>query len=123
MGVASLILGMFLRKLKNRSGSNSAQIILKSSGKYNVVSTIGSAFTEQEIQKLWLLGKQELLRLTNQLKLFLSETDTVVDHIFDALEHTSVQTVGPLLAPSVPTSCTSASLRSINLCCFSSTGL
>ena len=63
---------MFLRKLKNRSGSISVQIISKSSGKYKVVKTIGSGRTEQEIQKLEYLGKQELERLSCQPKLFIS---------------------------------------------------
>lgn len=40
MGVALLFLCMFLRKLRNRSGSTSVQIISKSTGKYHVVKTI-----------------------------------------------------------------------------------
>lgn len=84
---------MFFRKLKNCSGNNSVQIFLKAFGKYNVVSTIGSGFMEQKVQKLWLLGKQELQRLSNQYKLFVSETDTVVDHKFDSLKNTSLQNV------------------------------
>ena len=61
---------MFLRKLKNRSGSVSVQIISKSGGKYKVVKTIGSGRTEQEIEKLYYLGKQEIERLSFQPKLF-----------------------------------------------------
>src|SRR5205814_7051184 len=95
MGVASLFLGMFLRKLKNRSGSISVQIISKAAGKYKVVSSIGSGTNEQEVQKLWFLGKQELERLANQSRLFVSENDTVVDQVFDSLKNTSVQAVGP----------------------------
>jgi len=95
MGVASLFLDMFLRKLKNRSGSISVQIISKAAGKYKVVSTIGTGHNEQEVQKLWFLGKQELERLSNQSHLFVSENDTVVEQVFDSLQNTSVQTVGP----------------------------
>ena len=95
MGVASLLLGMFLRKLKNRSGSISVQIISKSSGKYKVVSTIGTGHNEQEVQKLWFLGKQELERLGNQSHLFISENDTVVEHVFNTLQNAGIQTVGP----------------------------
>ena len=61
---------MFLRKLKNRSGSISVQIISKAGGKYKVVKTIGCGKTEQEVQKLYYLGKQELERMTMQSKLF-----------------------------------------------------
>ena len=73
---------MFLRKLKNRSGSVSVQIISKSGGKYKVVKTIGSGRTEQEIEKLYYLGKQEIERLSFQPKLFISETDTIIDTDF-----------------------------------------
>jgi transposase len=95
MGVASLFLGMFLRKLRNRSGSTSVQIISKAGGKYKVVSTIGTGFSEQEVQKLFFLGKQELERLSNQPHLFVSEKDTLAEQIFDSLQNTSIQTVGP----------------------------
>ena len=88
---------MFLRKLKNRSGSISVQIISKSRGKYKVVKTIGSGRTEQEIQKLEYLGKQELERLSCQPKLFISETDTIVEHIFESLSNASIRVVGPEL--------------------------
>ena len=88
---------MFLRKLKNRSGSISVQIISKSRGKYKVVKTIGCGRTEKEIQKLVYLGKQELERLSCQPKLFISEADTIVDNIFDVLSNASIRVVGPEL--------------------------
>ena len=65
-----VLLRMFLRKLKNRSGSTSIQIISKQRGKYKVVKTIGSSDNEQQIQKLVFLGKQEIERLNSQSKLF-----------------------------------------------------
>jgi flavoprotein len=45
-GVARVNLLMFLRKLKNRSGSMSIQIISKTGGKYKVVKTIGTGSAE-----------------------------------------------------------------------------
>ena len=95
MGVAELFLGMFLRKLKNRSGSVSIQVISKERRKYKVVKTIGSSSNEQEIQKLVFLGKQEIERLNAQPKLFVSESDTVIDQLFEALSNASIRTVGP----------------------------
>lgn len=95
MGVPNLILGMFLRKKKNKSGSISIQIISKSSGKYKVVKTIGSSGDGKEIQKFWLLGKQELDRLNIQPKLFESENDIIVEQVFDSLKNASIRTVGP----------------------------
>ena len=88
---------MFLRKKKNISGSISVQIISKAGGRYKVVKTIGSGRTEQEVQKLCYLGKQELERLSFQPKLFVSETDTIVDSIFKSLSNASIRVVGPEL--------------------------
>lgn len=86
---------MFIRKNKNRTGSYSIQIISKSSGKYKLVKTIGSGSTEQELQKLTYLAKQEIERLSQQPKLFISETDTVVENLFSTLNNSNVRTIGP----------------------------
>ena len=88
---------MFLRKLKNRSGSISVQIILKANGKYKVVKTIGTGSREQDIQKFWYLGKQELERLNAQHKLFVSEQDIIVEQVFESLKNAHIRTVGPEL--------------------------
>ena len=88
---------MFLRKKKNKSGSISVQIITKSGGKYKVVKTIGSGKSEQEIQKLWFLGKQEMERLNFQPKIFVSESDTIIENIFEALNNASIRVIGPEL--------------------------
>jgi len=96
-GCPVLYLCMFLRKKKNKSGSISIQIISKSRGIYKVFKSIGSGRTEQEIQKLEFLGKQEIERLSLQPKLFISETDTLVDEIFSAISNSSIRTVGPEL--------------------------
>lgn len=88
---------MFLRKKKNKSGSVSVQIISKTGGKYKVVKTIGCGKTQQDVQKLEFLGKQELERLSMQPKLFVSETDTIVDGIFASLSNASIRVVGPEL--------------------------
>jgi transposase len=95
MGVASVILGMFLRKLKNRSGSISIQIISKARGKYKVIKTIGSSSNQQQIEKLWYLGKQEIERLQAQSRLFISETDTIIEQVFNSLQNADIRTVGP----------------------------
>ena len=86
---------MFLRKKSNKSGSVSVQIISKHRGKYKVEKTIGSSNNEQEIQKLWLLGKQEVERLGSQPQLFISQSDAQVEQVFDALQNASIKTVGP----------------------------
>ena len=62
-----------LRKKKNSSGSVSVQIIDKSSGTYQVVKTIGSAKTEQEIQTLLIEAKHEIIQQSQQLSFLISE--------------------------------------------------
>ncbi len=86
---------MFLRKKRNSSGSTSVQIISKAAGRYKVIQTIGASYSEQEVQKLWYLGKQEIERLSGQPKLFVSEGDSIVDQVFDGLKNASIRTVGP----------------------------
>lgn len=86
---------MFIRKKPNKSGSISVQIISKSNGKYEVFKTIGSGKSEQEVEKLYFLAKQELERLSIQPKLFVSESDTIIEQAFDALQNASIRTVGP----------------------------
>lgn len=97
MGVASLFLAVFIRKLKNRSGSHSVQIISKARGKYKVITTIGSGKTEQELQKLVFLAQEELDRLKAQSNLFVSEKDVSIEAIFSTLNNSNIQTVGPEL--------------------------
>jgi len=74
LGVAKFY-KMFVQKLKNRSGSQSVQVIQKVKGKYKVVKTVGYATTRQEIEKLVSLGKQQIEKLTLQPKLCISESD------------------------------------------------
>jgi len=88
---------MFLRKKPNKSGSISIQIISKAHGKYKVVKTIGRGFTEQEIQHLWYLGRQEMDRLTSQSQLFTSQRDIDVELVMESLANASIRTVGPEL--------------------------
>ena len=86
---------MFVRKLKNRSGSLSIQVIQKINGRYKVIKTIGSATTQQEIEKLVNLAKQEIDRLSAQPKLFNSENDVAIEKAFAVLDNASIRTLGP----------------------------
>ena len=90
-----IILVMFLRNLKNRSGSVSVQIIQKLRGKYKLVKTVGCGRTEQELTKLTLLGKQEIERLSKQMELFVWEDDFQIEQIFLNLSNASIRIVGP----------------------------
>lgn len=86
---------MYVRKLKNRSGSTSVQVIQKVKGKYKVYKTIGCATTQQNIEKLENLGKQEIEKILAQPKLFTSETDKAVEQALSDISNSDIRTVGP----------------------------
>lgn len=86
---------MFVRKLKNRSGSTSVQVIQKVRSKYKVVKTIGCATTQRKIENLYNLAKQEIEKRSSQAKMFDSENDEAVDKVFASLQNANIQTVGP----------------------------
>ncbi|MGB4666041.1 MAG: transposase, partial [Bacteroidales bacterium] len=89
---------MFIRKVKNRSGSQSVQVIQKIRGRYKVVKTIGCATMQHEIEKLEQLGREEIERLSgNQLKLFGYESDEIIEQAFSLLANSSIRIVGPEL--------------------------
>ena len=85
---------MYIRELKNRSGSVSIQIISKRNGRYKVVKTIGSATMLQDIENLKIKAKQELKKLTKQQELFVSKDDKLVERIFESLSNSNIRTVG-----------------------------
>lgn len=86
---------MYVRTKNNRSGSTSVQVIQKINGKYKVHKAIGCATTQQDIQKLINLGKQEIERVLAQLKLFSSESDLAVEQVVSSISNTDIRTVGP----------------------------
>ena len=86
---------MFIRRLKNRSGSTSVQVIQKINGRYKVLKTIGCATLLHDIEKLESHAKQEIERLTAQPKLFLSEQDELIDKTLSTLENSDIRTIGP----------------------------
>jgi transposase len=86
---------MFIRKKKNSSGSVSIQVIQKINGRNKILKIIGSAITQQEIDKLISHARQEIERLTAQPKLFINERDTAIDQAFSALSNAHVRTLGP----------------------------
>jgi hypothetical protein len=86
---------MFVRKLKNRSGSQSILVIQKLYGRYKVVKTIGSATTQQEIENLVNLAHQEIEMLSAQPKLFVSQSDAAIEQAFALLHNANIRTLGP----------------------------
>lgn len=88
---------MFIREVKNRSGSVSVQLISKAKGKYKVVKSFGSATTRQEIENLKSHAREEKYKLESQSQLFSSEKDQAIEKAFSQLHNSSIRTVGPEL--------------------------
>lgn len=86
---------MFIRQLKNRSGSTSIQIISKARGRYKVIKSLGSATTQQEIDRLVQSARQEIDRLSKPQTLFRSEADEMIVSVLSSLSNSNIQTVGP----------------------------
>ena len=64
-----LLLGVFIRKKNNRSGSVSFHIVKKQNGKQELVKSVGSAKSKTDIDKLAVYALQELERLQGQTSL------------------------------------------------------
>ena len=72
---------MFIREVKNRSGSISIQIIGKATGSYKVIKSLGSAITLQDIEKMKMLGRQEIKKISKLQELFESTNDKIVEQV------------------------------------------
>ena len=60
-----------------------------------MIKSIGSATTQQEIDQLIQLAKQELDRLSKPHNLFSSEADNLIEEVISSLSNSNIQTVGP----------------------------
>ena len=76
---------MYIRELKNRSGSISIQIISKAYGKYKVLKTVGCATTRQKIIELKIRAKQDIESLQGRLSLFTSDDDNLIENLISSL--------------------------------------
>lgn len=90
---------MFIRKNKNRSGSVSVQIISKEYGRYQVVETVGSGKTREEIAKLYMEAQIRLHRkqFPNQPSLFVYPDEIQIKSFVENLSNRQVHTIGPEL--------------------------
>ena len=96
MGVAKCII-MFVREVKNRSGSVSIQIISKAGSRYRVIKTVGCGTQRHDIDHLKTVARQEIDRLQAQPQLFTSEDDELIEGVLSSLSNSSISTVGPEL--------------------------
>jgi hypothetical protein len=85
---------MFVRKKKNKSGSQSIQIISKNRGKYKVIKTIGCAKTRREEELLMLLARSEMERLHGNQSLFAEHDDLVIENFVNSIGNDHLQIIG-----------------------------
>lgn len=97
LGVPEVDLGVFIRKKPNKSGVVSVQIIDKSSGKYRVLKTIGSATEQKQILALLEEAKRLIPVLSRQpsLQFDIAQERAIVDLFFNGIEQ--IRLVGPEL--------------------------
>lgn len=88
---------MFVRKKKNKSGVVSIQIIDKSTGEYQVYSTIGSSNDTAEIERLYKEAKKEVELITGQQKFpfDIEKEQELVDIFFNSV--VDFKLIGPEL--------------------------
>lgn len=90
---------MFVRKIKNRSGSTSIQVINKTHGKYSVVKSFGSSKDPNKIAQLLQSAKEFVENLSGQSPLFttLSERDIAIKNFIESISNANIHTIGPEL--------------------------
>lgn len=91
---------MFVRKKNNKSGTVSVQIIDKSSGSYQVVSTVGSSRNPNDIERLVRKARAALHPAEAiQPPLFptILPDDAVVENFLEGIASSHIRTIGPEL--------------------------
>lgn len=91
---------MFARKVKNRSGSVSVQVISKEGGRYRVIRTVGTSKDADEIERLWRHAEFVACQGdASQGRLFGAESlnDQVVQRLMESLSNGSIRIIGPEL--------------------------
>jgi transposase len=89
---------MYIRRKPNKSGSVSIQVVSKHTGKYKVVRSFGTGFTEQELVRLEEHARQfisEQRGFTGDL--FFDEEDLRLEDFISTINNTEVQVIGPEL--------------------------
>ena len=89
--------GLFIREVKNRSGSISIQIISKVNGKYIVIKSIGSASSPDDIAALKQRARHELQDLQQLQSLFISQEDILIVSFLSKLTNDQIHVWGPEL--------------------------
>ncbi len=85
---------MFIRKIRNRSGSVSIQIVRKINRKNKVIRTVGVARSKREEELLLLLARTELEQLQDMQTLFVEHEDLVIENFVNGIANDHLQIIG-----------------------------
>lgn len=85
---------MFIRKIRNRSGSVSIQIVRKINRKNKVIRTVGIARSKREEELLLLLARTELEQLQDMQTLFVEHEDLVIENFVNGIANDHLQIIG-----------------------------
>lgn len=88
---------MYIREKPNKSGSVSVQLISKATGRYKVLKTFGCATDRHKIELLKQHAKQHIEELSQQVSLFGSHSDEMLENWVGSLSNSNIQTIGPEL--------------------------
>lgn len=90
---------MFVRKLPNRSGSISIQIISKRKGRYKVVETVGTSRDPDTIEQLVIEAKNKIKHPPKQMEFlsFLTENDLAIKNFLENISNLQLSSIGPEL--------------------------
>ncbi len=89
---------MFVRKKPNKSGSITVQIIDKSSGKYNVVRTVGTSSESEKIDFFFNKAHRLIPELLGQSSLDLvSQNDKTILNFLKHSDTIKIRVIGPEL--------------------------
>jgi len=88
---------MFIRRKRNKSGSVSVQLVSKAGGRYRVLASVGTGWTEQELLHLERRARVQMARYES-LPLFADyglEND--LDRLMEMISNSQVNVIGPEL--------------------------
>ena len=89
----SVILVVFVRKKKNKSGVISVQVIAKINGKSKLVKTIGSSADPNKVDKLFKMGNDFIKNYKGQQVLDFNDAKSVYQSVFSSVtSHTEIGT-------------------------------
>ncbi len=85
---------MFIRSIRNKSGTLSIQILAKQGRKNKLLKTVSCARTKREEDLLLMLARTELEKIQGLQSLFVEHDDLVVKNFVKSISNCQLQIVG-----------------------------